>query len=907
MVSTVWKKWNEQFKEHLKRYKKSHRVLRDLRKIVDKINVLEHEIQALTDDQLKEKTQEFKSRLQAGELLDNLLPETFAVVREASCRTLGMRHFDSQLLGGIVLHNGMIAEMKTGEGKTLVSTAPVYLNALVEKGVHVVTVNDYLAKRDADALRPLFEFLGMTVGCVTTDMPSYEKSEAYRCDITYGTNNEFGFDFLRDNMKTRLEDQVQGEHHFVIVDEVDSILIDEARTPLIISGPAEDSSGLYQAIDQVVAQLSPEHYEKDEKQKNISFTEQGWETVERIMSDSGIVKEGTLFFAENTMLVHHLNQALKARFMFERDIDYIVHHGEVIIIDEFTGRMKKGSRYSDGLHQALEAKEGVDIEPENQTLASITFQNYFLMYTKLSGMTGTAATEAAEFQETYSLPVVTIPTHRPVIRKDLDDEVFATFQGKIKAVVGLVQECQQRGQPVLVGTSSIEKSEIFSRAFQASGIAHHVLNARQHEQEAIIIARAGLPGAVTLATNMAGRGTDVQLGGSVAGELALRLKDVEDLEVRHRIEQEVRHQVEILKREAIEAGGLYVVGTERHESRRIDNQLRGRSGRQGDPGTSKFFISLEDDLMRVFGPNIEFVKRSFLKDNQDDSTPVKHRWLTRNIEKAQGRVEAQHFERRKQLLKYAQILNEHRKAVYEARKNLLAGKAEETFQEIQESLVHTFVSYYTDPKKLPDFWSLTELAESIQRVFQLNLNLVQWIEQDTLSPEIMEERILEQIHESYEKQTQQLEPSLAYQFIQTILLQTLDQEWTKHLNIMSHLREGIHLRSYGQKDPLNEYKKEAFTLFKNMILRWQEQSITRFYTIDTFRLLEELNDMKEDDETHVSKDDEDANHAYKKRTTKEEAKEEIHDISPLTPRNAPCPCGSRERYKHCHGKIGLNA
>ncbi|PPE03306.1 preprotein translocase subunit SecA [Holospora curviuscula] len=905
-MSTVWKKWNKKFVSYFKRYKKSYKIVQELHKIVAKINALEPSIQILSNELLQHKTQEFKERLQAGASLDTLLCEAFAVIREASVRTLGMRHFDAQLLGGIALHKGMIAEMKTGEGKTLASTAPVYLNALMGIGVHIVTVNDYLANRDAVMLRPLYNFLGLSVGCVTSDIPSYEKRQAYGCDITYGTNNEFGFDFLRDNMKTRLEDQVQRGHHFAIVDEVDSILIDEARTPLIISGPAEDSSQLYQTIDRIVSELLPEHYEKDEKQKNISFTEQGWEVVEEKIKEQNITKDTTLFDAQNTMLVHHLNQALKARFMFEKNIDYIVHNGKVIIIDEFTGRMKKGSRYSDGLHQALEAKEGVEIEPENQTLASVTFQNYFLMYTKLAGMTGTAVTEAAEFQETYSLPVVEIPTHRKVLRQDLDDEVFATFPGKIKAVVRLVEECRAKRQPVLVGTSSIEKSEIFSKAFEDEGIPHYVLNARHHEQEAIIIARAGLPGAVTIATNMAGRGTDIQLGGSVSNELALRLKDIEDSESRARIETEVRAEIEVQKQIAIQAGGLYIVGTERHESRRIDNQLRGRSGRQGDPGTSKFFISLEDDLMRVFGSNIEFVKRSFLKDNQDDSIPVTHPWLTRNIEKAQGRVEAQHFERRKQLLKYAQVLNEHRKEVYKTRNNLLRGKALDVFQDIQEALVYTLVSYYTNSKKLPDFWELSNLTNAIKRVFQIDIDFECWIAQEVLSPEILEERILVSIQEAYQRYVETLDEMLVQNMIQTILLQTLDQEWTKHLNVMSHLREGIHLRSYGQKDPLNEYKKEAFTLFKYMILGWQEQSLTQFYNVDPLKLLEQWHSLYDDEtepveEIESKKIEYDAPLSVAPPSLLEFTNNQEKPY--VSPRNAPCPCGSGKRYKQCHGSI----
>ncbi|GAJ46848.1 protein translocase subunit SecA [Holospora elegans E1] len=652
-----------------------------------------------------------------------------------------------------------------------------------------------------------------------------------------------------------------------------------------------------------------------------------------MIQESNIVQEATLFDAKNTMLVHHLNQALKARFMFEKNIDYIVHNEEVIIIDEFTGRMKKGSRYSDGLHQALEAKEGVEIEPENQTLASITFQNYFLMYKKLAGMTGTAMTESAEFQETYSLPVVCIPTHRSVRRNDLDDEIFATFSGKIKAVVQLVNECRQRQQPVLVGTSSIEKSEIFSNAFKQAGIPHHVLNARHHEQEAAIIERAGLPGAVTIATNMAGRGTDIQLGGAIGSELALLLKNIEDQEVIHRIEQEVREKVQERKEIAIQAGGLYIVGTERHESRRIDNQLRGRSGRQGDPGTSKFFISLEDDLMRVFGSNIEFVKRSFLKDNQDDSVPVTHPWLTRNIEKAQGRVEAQHFERRKQLLRYAQVLNEHRKVIYETRNDLLREKALEVFQDTQEALVHNFISYYTDPKKLPDFWEISTLKESIKRVFQIEVDIQQWIEQEVLSPDILEERILSCIEHAYQKQTEILDTELVQYMVQNILLQTLDQEWTKHLNVMSHLREGIHLRSYGQKDPLNEYKKESFTLFKHMILEWQERSLTQFYNIDPSKLLEKWNsmyddDMDEKDELIEGAEEKDLDNFYFEHSPEEispketrkkveqddekpdldigNTKDQAPDYSSVS-RNSPCPCQSGRRYKHCHGSMEEDA
>lgn len=903
------------------KYSRNERYIRQLNPLVQKINSLEQVYSELSDEQLQNKTVEFKERLTKSDTLDSLLPEAFAVVREASKRVLGMRHFDVQLKGGIVLHRGMIAEMKTGEGKTLVATLPVYLNALTEKGVHVITVNDYLAQRDSAEMGRIYRFLGLSVGCIVQDLSSTQRRAAYHSDITYGTNNEFGFDYLRDNMRFRVEDMCQRPFAYAIVDEVDSILIDEARTPLIISGPAEDSSDLYAKVDAMILKLRDVDYEKEEKTKSISFTDTGYEHVEQLVKEFNLMKGEELFRPQNLMLVHHLNQALKAQKMFHRDIDYIIKDGQVIIIDEFTGRMMKGRRYSDGLHQALEAKEKVEIEPENQTVASITFQNYFRMYPKLSGMTGTAQTEAAEFDTIYKLQVIAIPTNVTMIRKDIDDEIFRTFEHKKIAIIKQIKECYERKQPVLVGTVSIEKSEILSVALTAAKIPHSVLNARQHEKEAGIIAEAGAPGAVTIATNMAGRGTDIKMGGNVEMHLAAMLEGVELLEERQKIEKEVREKIEQMAQISKEAGGLFVLGTERNESRRIDNQLRGRSGRQGDPGASKFFISLEDDLMRIFGPNIKLMEYSLRQNENKENEPIAHPWLTRAIEKAQQRVEAQHFDTRKHLLKYSEVLNSQRKAVYDERFFLMG--AEDVHHRIQvviSETVHTLIALFADENNSVARWDINHFKESCERIFNVLPPIDEWV-QDGISSSLCRHKLEEMVIFSFLEKENAIGVEGMRMLEKTTLLRTLDSVWIAHLNAMEHLRQGIYLQAYGQKDPLNEYKHEAFIMFKAMITDWHQSSLS---FISHF--VSQQNYFPEDDSwsnldalsyQHPSTTDEDVedkdlakalldfiSHRDLSNTKKINTKVvESEKFEPPNFRNEPCPCGSGKRYKHCHGHI----
>lgn len=895
----------------LKKYSRNERYVRQLDPLIARINDLEPHYIALSDEELQNKTQHFRQRLAQGESLDNLLPEAFATVREASRRVLGMRHFDVQLKGGIVLHRGMIAEMKTGEGKTLVATLPVYLNALAGKGVHVVTVNDYLAQRDSNHMGHIYKFLGLSVGCIIQDLTNFQRYEAYHADITYGTNNEFGFDYLRDNMKFRIQEMCQRPFHYAIVDEVDSILIDEARTPLIISGPAEASSDLYIKVNEIILQLQDGDYEKEEKTKSISFTDQGYEHVERLVRQHELIQGDDLFQPINLMLVHHLNQALKAQKMFHKDIDYIVRDDKVIIIDEFTGRMMKGRRYSDGLHQALEAKEGVTIEEENRTLASITFQNYFRMYPKLAGMTGTALTEAHEFESIYKLPVIAIPTNEPVARKDLDDEIFRTFEQKKAAIVQQVKDCYQRKQPILVGTSSIEKSEIFSRALMKENIPHHVLNARHHEKEALIIAEAGLPGAVTIATNMAGRGTDIKLGGNLDVQLAQALTDIEDPAARAEIEADVRAKVATQATIAREAGGLFVLGTERHESRRIDNQLRGRSGRQGDPGASKFFISLEDDLMRIFGPNLALMNYSLKKNEEKDNEPIAHPWLTRAIEKAQQRVEAQHFDTRKTLLKYAEVLNSQRKAVYDERLALMA--LEEVSEHLHEMIVHTvdaLVSFCTPEKTDSSQWDLDKLSKSIQDVFSLSWS---WDSTNGTSYDALVQDVQDKVsHHLAEKRAAMATESIA-SLEKNILLHTLDTAWIQHINAMEHLRSGIHLQAYGQKDPLNEYKREAFLMFQGMRTQWYHEALKTIFSLQPYDHKELVSSESPDFSELSYQHDEpsesgettpiDLENILKELQAAQKYQRSSQPSNLSSSRNALCYCGSGQRFKHCHGRL----
>ncbi|MBB3066339.1 preprotein translocase subunit SecA [Limibacillus halophilus] len=899
------------------------RYVKLLHPLVKEINALEPEIEKLSDEELRARTPQFRERLDKGEKLDNLLVEAFATVREAAKRTLGQRHFDVQLMGGIILHRGMIAEMKTGEGKTLVATLAVYLNAISGKGVHVVTVNDYLARRDSEWMGQIYRFLGLTVGCIVPNMDNAARREAYACDITYGTNNEFGFDYLRDNMKFRLEDMVQREFNFAIVDEVDSILIDEARTPLIISGPAEDSSELYASVDKLIPKLDPEtDYEKDEKARSVAFTEVGQERIEALLTESGLLKEGSLFDTHNVSLLHHSNQALRAHALFERDTDYIIKDDKVIIIDEFTGRMMEGRRFSEGLHQALEAKEGVTIQKENQTLASITFQNYFRLYPKLGGMTGTAMTEAEEFQEIYKLEVVEMPTNVPVVRKDNDDEVYRTAREKHEAIIKLIGECQKRQQPVLVGTVSIEKSEMLSEMLKKAKIPHQVLNARYHEQEAFIVAQAGGPGAVTIATNMAGRGTDIQLGGNLDMRIAQEAAGIEDEAARAakvaEIKAEIAHNREIVHT----AGGLYVIGTERHESRRIDNQLRGRSGRQGDPGASSFFLSLEDDLMRIFGS--ERMDGMLQRLGLEEGEPIIHSWVNKALEKAQQKVEQRNFEIRKNLLKFDDVMNDQRKVVYEQRKELMqAETVQDTVRDMRYETLEEAVSTAIPTGSLPEQWDLDGLHVNLRRLTDLDLPVQEWAKEEGIAePEILE-RIIKASDSRMAEKAANFGPEIMRMAEKSILLQVLDQQWKDHLLGLDHLRHGIGLRAYGQRDPLNEYKREAFDMFGAMLdeVRQTVTAVLSHLEVRSNEAPESLAPQERPRELHEGRQDP----AFAEQGRQEaaaqgqgnlagqatvETRQAAAKVNPNDPgtwgrvaRNAACPCGSGKKYKHCHGKL----
>ena len=901
------------------------RYVKGLSKIVDEINMLEASVQSLSDADLAARTPALRQRLANGENLDDLLPDAFATVREAAKRTLGERPFDVQLMGGMVLHRGMIAEMKTGEGKTLCSTLPVYLNALTEKGVHVVTVNDYLAKRDAEWMGQIYHNVGLTVGCILPGMNDVERRESYRADITYGTNSEFGFDYLRDNMKFTLDEMVQRPFNYAIVDEVDSILIDEARTPLIISGQAEDSSELYQEVDKIIPSLIEEDYEKDEKTKSVTLTDIGNEHAEDLLRDADLLKEGGLYEFSNISLVHHVNQALRAHKLFERDTDYIVKDNKVIIIDEFTGRMMDGRRYSEGLHQALEAKEQVHIEQENQTLASITYQNYFRMYPKLAGMTGTAMTEAGEFSEIYKLEVAEIPTNVPCVRDDQDDEVYRTTDEKNAAITELVKECQERGQPVLVGTVSIEKSEMISDLFKQSGISHQVLNARHHEQEAFIIAQAGAPSAVTIATNMAGRGTDIQLGGNVDMLIRQKTEGIEgDVKIAA-VTEKVRAEVAENREKSLAAGGLFVIGTERHESRRIDNQLRGRSGRQGDEGASHFFLSLEDDLMRIFGS--ERMDGMLRKLGLEDGEAIVHRWINKALEKAQQKVEARNFDLRKNLLKFDDVMNDQRKVIYEQRLDLMdADDVSDTIVDMRNNVVDLMVTRAMPEKAYAEQWEMESLHEEVLRVFGLDLPVQEWAKEEGVADAEVRERITDLVAKKMAEKAATWGPEVMRDVEKSLLLQVLDQVWKEHLLAMDHLRQGIGLRAYGQKDPLNEYKSEAFEMFNDMltelddritlILSQMELQVTGVDDLDLYgRSDPEMYDMYQDPafleasvDPIMMEGDEGAislNPAPPSPMVLREAAAEIDPNDPSTwgkvSRNAPCPCGSGKKYKRCCG------
>ncbi len=893
------------------------RSLKGYQQRVPAINALEDGMKALSDEALAAKTGEFRTRLADGATLDDLLMEAFATVREASRRVLGQRHFDVQLVGGMVLHDGKIAEMKTGEGKTLVATLPVYLNALAGKGVHIVTVNDYLARRDADWMGQIYNFLGLSYGVVVHGQDEETKRVQYAADITYGTNNEFGFDYLRDNMKYRLEDMVQRDFYYSIVDEVDSILIDEARTPLIISGPAEDSSDLYRTVDVVVKELvkDPETYDKDEKFKTVSLTEPGSERVEDMLKQAGVLTEGNLYDIFNVSVVHHVQQSVRAHTLFARDVDYIVRDDQVVIIDEFTGRMMQGRRYSEGLHQALEAKEHVTVQAENQTLASITFQNYFRLYPKLAGMTGTAMTEADEFAEIYKLDVVEIPTNVPVTRRDEDDEVYRSAAEKYEAVAKLIAEAREKGQPVLVGTTSIEKSETISDLLKKKKVPHAVLNARFHEQEAEIVSQAGAPGAVVIATNMAGRGTDIKLGGNLDVRLRKELSTLHDEDARAAREAKVREDVAVAHQQVKDAGGLFVIGTERHESRRIDNQLRGRSGRQGDPGRSHFFLSLEDDLMRIFGSDRMggMLQRLGLKEGE----AIIHPWINRALEKAQKKVEGRNFDTRKNVLKYDDVMNDQRKEVYAQRKEFMKlADVNETVAEMREDVLALMVAARVPEKAFSEQWQLTELAADVNRVFNLDLPIEQWGREDGMDETGLRERIDRAVEAMMAAKAANMGPDLMRFIEKSLLIQTLDAVWKEHLYALDHLRQGIGLRAYGQRDPLNEYKSEAFAMFNAMLVELKERvtgmlarvELAPERPMDPPPMMQMVASHAEPDSA-LSSDVALAEPAAPSRIVST-APTRTRAVDPndestwaATPRNAPCPCGSGKKYKHCHGRL----
>jgi preprotein translocase subunit SecA len=894
------------------------RYLKSLGPIVAAINELEPQLATMSDEELRARTAQFKQQLTDETELDELLPDAFATVREAAKRTLGQRHFDVQLMGGIVLHRGMIAEMKTGEGKTLVATLPVYLNALSGNGVHVVTVNDYLARRDAEWMGQIYRFLGLSVGCIVHELDDAQRREAYLCDVTYGTNNELGFDYLRDNMKFRLEDMVHRPFHYAIVDEVDSILIDEARTPLIISGPTEDNSELYIQIDKLIPALEPDDYEKDEKQRTVTLTEAGVEQIEGMLRQTQLLTTGSLYDIQNVSLVHHVNQALRAHKLFARDTDYIVKDDKIVIIDEFTGRMMEGRRYSEGLHQALEAKESVTVQNENQTLASITFQNYFRLYPKLAGMTGTAMTESEEFGDIYKLEVTEIPTNEPCIRDDTDDEVYRTTREKYEAVVQHVLECRQRHQPVLVGTVSIEKSEALSALFKKARIPHNVLNARYHEQEAQIIAQAGRPDAVTIATNMAGRGTDIQLGGNLEMRLKTELAAVQDPAERERRAGAIRQEIETAHNLVVEAGGLFVVGSERHESRRIDNQLRGRSGRQGDPGASKFYVSLEDDLMRIFGSERMdgMLQRLGLKEGE----AIIHPWVNKALAKAQQKVEARNYDIRKNLLKYDDVMNDQRKVVYEQRREIMSAReVAETIVDMRNETIDEIVATAMPGTALPEQWDMASLHAECLRLLALDLPLVEWAKEDGISVDEVRERMMAGADRKMAEKSANYGPELMRVAEKSLLLQLLDQIWKDHLLSLDHLRQGIYLRGYGQRDPLNEYKREAFELFSGMLehLRQQVTSVLSHVELRIPQpvyaeaLAEPEAAMAEAPRATGTTGRAPPGRARGGRRSgfgNGADGSEPRAAAPSapwarTPRNAPCPCGSGRKFKHCHGRI----
>ncbi len=924
------------------------RRLKGYRPKVAAVNALEPEFAALSDEQLRGKTEEFRAAHAAGASLEDLAAPAFAAVREAAKRTLKQRHFDVQLIGGMVLHEGAIAEMRTGEGKTLVATLACYLNALAGQGVHVVTVNDYLARRDSEWMGQIYKFLGMSVGVIVHGLDDEERRQAYAADITYGTNNEFGFDYLRDNMKYDMAQMVQRGHNFAIVDEVDSILVDEARTPLIISGPSEDRSGLYVGVNGLIPQLKREDFDIDEKQRAVSLTEAGNEHVEALLRAGGLMKDGSLYEAANATLVHHVNQALRAHKLFQRDKDYIVRNDEVVIVDEFTGRMMPGRRYSEGLHQALEAKEGVTVQPENVTLASITFQNYFRLYKKLAGMTGTAATEADEFAEIYKLTVVEIPTHRPVSRTDEDDEVYRSGEEKLRAVVREIEEANAKMQPMLVGTTSIEKSEQLGDVLERRGYKKidftqanamtalyaaaragkpsknfAILNARHHEQEAFIVAEAGVPGAITIATNMAGRGTDIQLGGNVEMRVKQELDPAASQEERDAKEAAVRAEVAVFKQKAIEAGGLYIVGTERHESRRIDNQLRGRSGRQGDPGRSKFFLSLQDDLMRIFGSERmdAMLKRLGLKEDE----AIVHPWINKALEKAQQKVEARNFDIRKNILKFDNVMNDQRKVIFEDRRKMMGQDSlEPTIADMRAGVIDDLVAKHIPPDAYPEAWDVAGLKQEVASKLNLDLPIEAWAKEEGIADEEMAERLHKAAEEDYARRVERNTPEAMRYVEKQIILQSLDHLWREHLVTLDHLRQVIGWRGMAQRDPLNEYKSEAFDLFRNLIAQWHEAVIAQMTRVEVrfqapepapppmqFQHLDPRTGENESPFGPIAEPvDGGPFSAVAVAVAAAPALGGIAERDPNNPatwgkigRNEPCPCGSGKKFKHCHGQL----
>ncbi len=908
----------------------NERYVASMQKVVNQVNALEPQIQELTDEELAAQTDKFRAQLDDGKTLDDILPEAFATVREASIRVLGMRHFDVQLIGGIVLHRGEIAEMRTGEGKTLVATLATYLNALEGKGVHVVTVNDYLAARDAEWMGQLYRFLGLTVGVVIPNQNEFDKRDAYNADITYGTNNEFGFDYLRDNMKHERAQMTQRPFNYAIVDEVDSILIDEARTPLIISGPTEDKSELYVEIDKIVKDLDEEWYEADEKSKNITWTEEGTDAIELKLAEAGLLETDNLYDVENTQVVHHLDQALKANIMFKRDTDYIVKDDKVVIIDEFTGRMMDGRRWSNGLHQAVEAKEGVKIEAENQTMASITFQNYFRMYPKLSGMTGTAATEASEFWDIYKLNVAEIPTNQPVSRVDEDDQFYKNTMDKFQAIAESIREHNEKGQPVLVGTVSIEKSELLSQFLDKEGVKHEILNARQHEREAHIVAQAGRLGAVTIATNMAGRGTDIQLGGNLEFRTGDELADLEDGPKKDMEIARLKAEIEKERQAVLDAGGLFVLGTERHESRRIDNQLRGRSGRQGDPGLSRFYLCLEDDLLRIFGPDTLFSK--MMNSNLEDGEAIGSKWLSKAIETAQKKVETRNYETRKQVVQYDDVMNDQRKVIYEQRSEIMDSETvDDVVVDMRHDAINMIVSEACPPGSYPEQWDVDGLKERIDDVLGLDAPIDDWLEEEQVEPDLIEERLQQQADELMASKVAKTDERRWRHFEKSMLLQKLDFQWKEHLATLDALRQVVWLRAHAQKQPINEYKQEAFSLFERMLDTLREdvtRELMKLEIADTApepvpaEILAGLPDFLTGHIDPLTGLDNSADGDGSSRRAAEfgslagspnaaagaggAAGENPYagmDVS----RNAPCPCGSGNKYKHCHGAISVRA